>query len=128
LGGIDGKGYWRLGVDYVRHSAHRLAWLYVYGEWPEGEVDHINLIRTDNRIANLRLATTALNKRNTRVRKNNLVGFKGVSWHACSRRWRSRIYLNGKEVNLGLYDTPEEANAAYLAAAREHFGDFARVA
>lgn len=127
-GDIDGKGYIRLRVDGRRYIGHRLAWFYMTGAWPADEVDHINRCRTDNRWCNLRLATKSLNKRNTSVRRNNRVGFKGVSWHKDAKRWRSRIYINGKEKNLGLYDTPEAANAAYEAAALLYFGEFARAA
>lgn len=127
-GDRDGKGYLRMRVDCVRYSAHRLAWFYMTGEWPKGEVDHKNMVRTDSRWANLRLATSGQNKRNTRARSRNKIGLKGVSWHVCSRKWRSRIYLDGKERNLGLYDTPEEAHKAYAAAARRHFGEFGRAA
>ena len=111
-----------------RYSAHRLAWLYMTGDWPPDEVDHKNRVRTDNRWDNLRLADTFTNKRNTSAYRNNKSGFKGVSWHVCSRKWRSRIRVDGKEKNLGLYDTPEQANAAYERAAREMFGEFARAA
>ncbi len=127
-GDVDSKGYWRLRVDGRRYLAHRLAWFYMTGEWPNGEVDHENLKRIDNRWKNLRLADEFLNKRNTGAKKNNKVGFKGVSWHVCSKKWRSRIYLDGKEVNLGLFDTPEDANAAYMVAATARFGEFARAA
>lgn len=124
-GGPDSHGYWRISVDHRRYLAHRLAWFYAHGEWPE-EIDHINRVRTDNRLENLRPADTFTNKRNTPAYKSNRVGFKGVSWHVCSKKWRSRIRIDGREVNLGLYDTPVEANAAYERAAREHFGEFAR--
>lgn len=127
-GDLDGKGYIRLRVDGKRYSGHRLAWFYITGCWPENEVDHWNLIRTDNRWGNLREADTFTNKRNTGARRNNKVGFKGVSWHPFSKKWRARIYVDGREQNLGMYDTPEEANAAYARAATERFGEFARAA
>lgn len=125
-GDMDAKGYWRLRVKTKRYLAHRLAWFYVTGEWPPCEIDHINRIRTDNRWKNLRLADRFQNKRNTPAYRNNKSGFKGVSWSATSKKWRSRIRIGGKEVNLGLFETPEEANKAYLEKAREHFGQYAR--
>lgn len=127
-GDTDSKGYWRLRVDGRRYLSHRLAWFYMTGEWPPSEVDHKNLCRTDNRWSNLRLADAFQNKRNTPAYKNNKSGFKGVSWHTCSHKWRARIRVQGKEVNLGLFDTPEEANLAYKKAALENFGEFARAA
>ena len=125
-GDLDGKGYLRMRVNGKRYSAHRLAWLYVTGRWPENEVDHKNCIKTDNRWCNLRAATPCENKRNTRPYSNNKSGYKGVSWHTCSQKWRARILLDGKEKSLGLFMTPEAANAAYSEAAEKHFGAFAR--
>lgn len=112
-------------LDGKRYLGHRVAWFYMMGEWPV-EVDHENLIRDDNRWKNLRPADEFLNKRNTPAYKNNKSGLKGASWHVCSRAWRARIRVAGKEVNLGLFDTPEEANVAYYEAAKKHFGEFAR--
>lgn len=127
-GYLDSKGYTRLRVDGKCYLAHRLAWLYMTGEWPKDEIDHKNRIRTDNRWENLREADAFTNKRNTPAYRNNASGFKGVSWHRDSKKWRSRIRIGGKEVNLGLYDTPQEANAAYEKAAVIHFGQYARAA
>lgn len=127
-GDMDGKGYIRLRVDGKRYSGHRLAWLYVHGYWPPHEIDHVNGCRTDNRISNLRLADTFTNKRNTPAYKNNKSGAKGVSWSVTSKKWRARIRLDGRDVNLGMHDTIESAHAAYIAAAKASFGEFARAA
>lgn len=124
---IDSKGYRRIRIDSQRVLEHRLAWFYMTGEWPPEEIDHINGVRTDNAFSNLRLADRKQNKRNTKTYKNNKSGFKGVSWSASSKRWKSRFFKDGKEVNLGLYDTPEEAHAAYIKASVENFGEYARV-
>lgn len=126
-GDTDGKGYLRLRVDGHRCLAHRLAWLYMNGHWPDQEIDHRNMIRTDNRWVNLRVAGSSMNKCNRRAYKNNKSGFKGVSWHKSSRKWRARIFLNGKDVNLGLFTSPEDANKAYGEAAKKNFGEFARL-
>jgi len=125
--GLDGKGYRRVSIDGKRYSEHRLAWFYMNGDWPPEEIDHINGSPTDNSFENLRLANRKENLRNTKVSKNNKCGLKGVSWHSCSKRWRARFFHKGKEVNLGLYDTPEAAHAAYAAASVREFGEFARV-
>lgn len=106
-------------VDGVARYAHRLAWLYVHGEWPDGQIDHINGDKHDNRIANLRvLPGTAQNKQNqSRAYRNNRSGMLGVSRDGS--RWRARIMVDGKSKTLGRFDTPEEASAAYRRAKAE---------
>jgi hypothetical protein len=123
------KGYVQIGLDQVFYRAHRLAWLYVYGRWPQGDIDHINGVRGDNRIANLREATHSQNMANRGPQKNNKSGFKGVSQHTQTGKWIAFIKAksgNSKVRNLGSFDTPEEAHRAYRAAASELFGEFAR--
>lgn len=114
---IAGKGTYR---------AHRLAWLYMNGEWPEGHLDHRNMDRRDNRIENLRLATRSENGANRKVYSNSKSGIKGVSPRL--GRWCAQISVRGKVKMLGLFDTKELAASAYAQAAAEHFGEFARVA
>lgn len=109
-------GYRTICINYVHHAAHRLAWLYVYGEWPEFDIDHIDGNRDNNAIANLRLATRRENSQNTRISKNNTSGFIGVSYHKQSGKWRAYIGLDYKYVHLGLHDTPEAAYQAHLEA------------
>ena len=118
-----GGGYRVIVIDRVPYYAHRLAWLYVHGEHPAGEIDHINAVAADDRIANLRQCSRSENARNTRRR--NPSGFKGV-FASQSRRWRAQISLNGRSIHLGMYDTAQEAAAAYDAAARLYFENFAR--
>lgn len=120
-GSPSGSGYVALRVDRKRYLAHRLAWFYVHGVWPS-EIDHINLDKTDNRIANLRPANRALNNANSVPRAKS--GFKGVV--AIRRRWRAGITLDGAFHCLGFFGTPEEAHEAYKAAARKAFGEFSR--
>jgi hypothetical protein len=117
-------GYRQILVDLKLFLAHRLAWLYVYGEWPPGCLDHINRQRDDNRIANLRLATMAQNCANARVRCNNTSGFPGVRKH--KQKWTAYIKYNGRQIHLGMFDAPEKAHKAYRAAAVAYFGEFAR--
>lgn len=126
-GGVAGNGYYFIRVDGVKYTGHRLAWFYVHGAWPSLEVDHKNRIRRDNRIDNLRLATGSDNCRNGPIRNTNTSGFKGVSFRAkhSRRPWRATIYLNGKQVELGFFASPEEAAAVRRAAATHHFGEFA---
>jgi hypothetical protein len=117
-GGVGGPGYWMISVDSKRYYGHRLAWLYVFGEWPkDGEIDHINGDRIDNRISNLREVSRSKNNENKREPlPNNKSGYLGV--FRKRSRWTSRIRVNGKTHSLGGFDTPEAAHAAYLSAKR----------
>lgn len=101
--------------------AHHLAWLYVHGEWPAHQIDHINGDRSDNRIANLRLATPSENAQNKRkCGTRNSTGYLGATFHKQSGKFQAQIKYDGKARHLGLYDTPEQAAAVYLKAKREH--------
>jgi hypothetical protein len=121
----SGVGYILISVDCVRYKAHRLAWLHVYGEWPTKEIDHINLIRDDNRIVNLRQANPSEQTINSRRRSDNTSGFRGVKRHS-DGRWEAAITYERKHIYLGLHDTAEQASAAYEAKAKELFGPFYR--
>lgn len=92
---------------------------------PDGIVDHANRDPLDNRKANLRVTNRQGNAANMRTKGR--VGLKGVTAHPRGR-WRARIMVNGKQICLGLHDTPEDAHAAYCLAAKAHFGEFARTA
>lgn len=127
-GGYDGKGYITIILEGRRYGASRLAWFYMTGAWPEKLVDHINCVRNDNRWCNLREANLRQNAGNSGVRPDNKSGYKGVSWHKKLSKWRAQINISGKLTHLGLFSTPEEASAAYLKAAQDHFGEFARAA
>lgn len=113
--------YIQIRVDKKIYLAHRLAWLYVHGVFPPDQLDHINRIRTDNRISNLRLATQAENKQNFSKSRRNKSGIIGVSWCKQSRKWHARICINGRKTDLGRYDSIEKAAAARAEAkARYH--------
>lgn len=103
---------------------HRLAVLYMTGEWPPNDVDHKDQNGLNNRWTNLRLADKRQNGANRGVSRRNKLGFKGVTVDN-DGRFRATLGYKGKQVWLGRYNTPEEAHAAYLKAAREHFGEFA---
>jgi len=131
-GSLSPGGYWVIRLDNLLFMAHRLAWVYVHGVMPPAEIDHINGVRTDNRLANLRLATRAENGRNGRARKSKS-GLKGAILDKgrlgrLRRPWVARITQNGKLLHLGYFATAEEAHAAYMKAARELYGEFARIA
>jgi hypothetical protein len=104
--------------------AHRLVWLWVHGEWPPNHTDHINGVKTDNRLVNLRLATASENVANQGVRSKS--GFKGVWKHG--RGWAASIRKDRATHHLGTFDTPELAHAAYCEAAKSMHGEFARSA
>ena len=124
-GYLGPDGYWRVVVDCKPCLRSRLAWFYMTGRWPRSLIDHVNMARSDDRFANLRQATRSQNNANTPVRRRSQTGFKGVR----PRRGRfvAQISAGGKTRYLGIRDTPEEAHALYMAAAREHYGEFARV-
>jgi hypothetical protein len=114
------RGYMIIGIDDSRFKAHRLAWLYVHGEMPPAELDHINRIPNDNRIANLRLADRYTNTQNTGMQKNNTSGYRGVSWHKGQRKWRARISIRGKMNELGYFHSKDDAAKRYEEVARVH--------
>lgn len=120
IGFVSGAGYVYLSLDGKSRLAHRMAWLYAFGEYPKHQIDHINGIRTDNRISNLRDVLPRVNNENriTPRRDNKSSGLTGVSWHVHSKMWRSRIWVHGQERRLGLFHTPIEAHNAYLVAKR----------
>ena len=114
----DYCGYTAIKVENKQMKAHRLAWLYVYGVMPTYSIDHINGIRSDNRIENLRDVPHAANCENKRVAaKTNKIGLLGV----CRKytKWVAQIKHNKKKITIGYYKTPEEAHEAYLAKKRE---------
>lgn len=122
------SGYILIGVDGFRYRAHRLAWLYMTGAWPTDQIDHEDTNRSNNRWDNLRTATNQLNQANARLSKNNTSGFKGVFWNHRLRKWQAKISVDGQQIHLGYHEDAAVLAAAYLAAAKKYFGDFARAA
>ena len=122
------NGYVIVQINNVKRYAHRLAWLLGTNQSPgDFQIDHINGIRSDNRLANLRLATHTQNRRNTRKPKNNTSGYKGAYWLKDSQRWQARHEVNGKSIFLGYYKTAFEAHLAYRSAIAQTHGEFARL-
>jgi len=102
-------------IKRKKHLAHRLAWFFEHGEFPNGQIDHINGVRTDNRLVNLRVVTTAENQHNQRKpRAGN--PYLGVSVVKGTKYWQAHIAANGKQKNLGRFKTPEEARDVYIEA------------
>lgn len=120
-------GYVRIAIDGQRYLAHRLAWFYVYGEWPEDQIDHKDRDRTLNAFNNLRPTDNSGNRCNSAVGKNNFLGIKCVRLHE-SGKYQARIYYDERFHSLGLFETAAEAAIAYTLAAKMAFGEFARAA
>ncbi len=117
---VNGEGYVNFRVNGILHKAHRLAWLYMHGEWPSGQLDHINGIRTDNRICNLRIATNSQNQQNRIApRKDNETKLTGVGFFSPRNKWRARIAINKNLHFLGYFDSKDAAAAAYMKAKNE---------
>jgi hypothetical protein len=123
-GGLCGAGYWQIRINRKPYLAHRLAWLYLYGEWPKGVIDHKSGDTLENKSSNLRDCSRVENNQNMRKSKNNSSGFKGVSFNKKSKKWHASAGLNGKVVYLGYHSTPEKANEAYQDFAKKNHGEF----
>ena len=117
-------GYLQIGIAKKNYLSHRLAWLHFYGVWPDGNIDHINGIRTDNRIANLRDVPAFINNQNIRsARKDNKLGLLGVYFDKKVGKYRAQIRTNGTARTVGWFVCKNDAHQAYLIAKRdEHKG------
>lgn len=124
-GALDKLGYHVLCFRRKKYGGGRIAWLIMTGAWPAKEIDHIDGNPSNNKWSNLREATRSQQLCNTRVRRDNALGVKGVCW---GRRGKYEAYVSvaGNRKNLGSFATIEEAKAAYDAAARERHGEFAK--
>lgn len=117
-------GYLAIRVQGRKYQSHRLAWLYMYGEFPLAQIDHINGIKGDNRIANLRLATNAENCRNRGPRSDSKSGLRGVSFDIESGKWRATASDGKRYISIGRFSTSVEAKAAYDKFTSKHHGEF----
>ena len=116
-GTVDDKGYRRILFRFQPDSTfkirvHRLAWFIVYGVIPFGEIDHINQIKTDNRIENLRDVPKSINQRNVPRRVSNTSGVPGVTWHKQRAKWCAQASVDGKHHHIGLFTAIEDAEKA----------------
>jgi len=119
-GWVHRKGHREIKIDGKCYKAHRLAWLYMHGEWPVDQIDHINWAKDDNRIVNLRESDHAMNQQNIKgAHRNNKLGLLGVCKPKGMRRYRAAIGVHGRVLYLGYHDTPELAHQVYLTAKRK---------
>lgn len=114
---LDRDGYLVIVYNKKRYFAHRLAWYFCHGIFPELMIDHINGIKTDNRLCNLRVVTNRENQSNThRHRSGNLVG---ATFRKSKNKWVSRIQIDKKLIHLGYFDTEQDAHDRYMKALEE---------
>jgi hypothetical protein len=107
-GHLSKAGYIKISVKNKRYYAHRLAWMYEYGYLPIF-IDHVNNVRQDNKINNLRECTAQQNNHNSIIAKNNTSGVKGVCWHKASEKWIAKIKINKKNIHIGLFKSIDDA-------------------
>jgi len=119
-GSYQQHGYLNIKIDGRTYRSHRLAWLYVHGRWPAEQIDHVNGVRDDNRIANLREATVGQNHQNRAVQKNSTSRHPGVGWHSRAKRWRVHIKVGGKQIYIGHFREFSDAVEARAAAKAKH--------
>lgn len=123
-GSMDGQGYINIFLSGKSYCAHRLAYFYMTGSWPEHDIDHEDLDKANNRWLNLRPATDTQNEANKPLRADNTTGYKGV--YRAGNKFAAQIKVHGKQRKLGYFGTPERAHARYLEAANLAFGEYAR--
>lgn len=119
MAGCIDEGYIRISIDKKMFRAHRLAWLYVYGHFPSGVIDHIDGNTSNNQIRNLRDVNNSVNAQNLKraMKTNNSTGMLGVSKRK-NGTFLAQIFANGKTKYLGVFKSPHEAHQAYLNAKR----------
>lgn len=117
---LDVLGYRVGSIDNVSFYAHRVAYAIHHGEWPDNQIDHINGVKKDNRISNLRAVTNQENQKNRSMKINNKSGVTGVFWHKAAGKWTAQIRVDYRCKHLGLFDTIEEATAARKEASAKY--------
>ncbi len=125
-GYISPDGYVRTKIFNQLYLVHVVAWIYMTGETPVSDIDHIDRNKSNNAFSNLRISTESQNIANSKLHRDSTTGFKGVTKRKNQNKYRARIRYEGNLISLGDYDTPEEAHEAYCKAAKRLFGKFAR--
>lgn len=120
-GSINHSGYINIKINGKLFKAHRLAWIYVYGYWPIVDIDHIDHIKTNNKISNLRDVSTSINMQNQNCASSiSTTGLLGVCFHKATNKYQASITINKKRIHLGLFLSAEEAYSQYLIAKRKY--------
>jgi len=122
----DSSGHMGIEINRVRYLSHRLVWLYLYGHFPKNQIDHINGIRDDNRLCNLREATAQQNMWNKKISLNNKSGFKNIHWSKTMKKWCVQIKANKKFVYVGYFKDLELADLIAHEARDKYHGQFAK--
>ncbi|WP_408408866.1 HNH endonuclease [Paraburkholderia aspalathi] len=125
-GGVNKQGYWVISVDGKTYQAHRIAWLYVTGEWPVNIIDHADTNRSYNAWLNLREADSSQNQSNRTRQRNNTSGVKGVCWCSTNHKWVVQLMVSGKRKHVGYFSGIDSARLAIEAARIKHHGEFSR--
>lgn len=123
-GSKTASGYFQIGIDGYDVKSHRVAYCLYYGRWPDCEIDHVNRVRSDNRIENLRDSNRCGNARNLSKPSHNTSGIKGVGFCKQTGRWTAWIWVNNKKIWLGRHATKEIAQKHYLAASEKYHKEF----
>jgi len=116
----EGQSYRKVTIDGKNYLSHRLAWLYIHGDFPDCQIDHKNGDGTDNRLANLRDVTNTINQQNRTIHRNNKSGFTGVRWHKHWSRWTAIITVDSNKIYLGSFDNKIDAVAARMRANKKY--------
>ena len=121
VGTVGSHGYMVVKVDGKLYRAHRLVWLFVYGKWPNNQIDHIDGNKQNNILSNLRDVTRSDNMCNkNKCRSDNNTGLLGVMWLKRERKYTARIHVNGKSKSLGYFDDKYKAHLAYVEAKKKY--------
>lgn len=123
-GHILNNGYLAVSVIGTRALVHRVVWAIHFGEWPSGDIDHIDNDKTNNRISNLRIATRSENGMNTRLRRDNSTGVKSVVYNKRNMNYRARLVKEHKAIEVGSFATIQDAEKAVKLARKKIHGDF----
>jgi len=120
------RGYWMVMLGGKKFMSHRVIWALIHGEWPSAQIDHINGDPSDNRIANLRLASQSQNNFNRSMFRNNTTGYQGVTYEPSRNKYKASIRIDGKTRNIGRFDSALDASIAYQKECERTRGEFHR--